>query len=219
MLFQKYPRETLTVLGLTAGGSLTFYIYTTYMQKFLTNTGTFTRDQATELSAATLVCFMLAQPLLGWISDKVGRKPLLLMAFGGGALITWPVLTTVAASSSVVAVFFILLGAMLVQGGYTADQWRGEGRTLSRPCAHPGRGAALCAGQCHLRRHGGICGAVVQVHRRGARLLYLRLGDPGVRVPGGADHARYPPAQPDSGGLAFVYVSGAFVLESPVGLV
>jgi MHS family alpha-ketoglutarate permease-like MFS transporter len=120
MLFQKYPRETLTVLGLTAGGSLTFYIYTTYMQKFLTNTGSFTRDQATELSAATLICFMLAQPLLGWISDKIGRKPLLLIAFGGGALITWPVLTTVAASNSIVTVFFILLGAMLVQGGYTA---------------------------------------------------------------------------------------------------
>src|SRR5678809_1683815 len=59
MLFRQYPRETLTVLGLTAGGSLTFYIYTTYMQKFLTNTGTFTRDQATELSAATLFCFCL----------------------------------------------------------------------------------------------------------------------------------------------------------------
>jgi len=120
MLFRNYPRETLTVLGLTAGGSLTFYIYTTYMQKFLTNTGTFTRDQATELSAATLFCFMLAQPLIGWISDRIGRKPLLLMAFGGGALITWPVMTTVAGATSMTAVFFILMGAMLVQAGYTA---------------------------------------------------------------------------------------------------
>ncbi|HJT42250.1 MAG TPA: MFS transporter [Rhizomicrobium sp.] len=120
MLLRRYPRETLTVLGLTAGGSLTFYIYTTYMQKFLTNTAGFTRDQATELSAATLVCFMLAQPLIGWISDKVGRKPLLIMAFGGGALITWPVMNTVAQGGSAVGVFFILLGAMLVQAGYTA---------------------------------------------------------------------------------------------------
>jgi MHS family alpha-ketoglutarate permease-like MFS transporter len=63
---------------------------------------------------------MLAQPLLGWISDRIGRKPLLLMAFGGGALITWPVMTSVAASNSILTVFFILLGAMLVQGGYTA---------------------------------------------------------------------------------------------------
>ena len=54
----------LTILGLTAGGSLTFYIYSTYMQKFLTNSAGFTRDQATELSAATLFFFMLAQPLV-----------------------------------------------------------------------------------------------------------------------------------------------------------
>ncbi|MES2472885.1 MAG: MFS transporter [Pseudomonadota bacterium] len=120
MLFQRFPRETLTVLGLTAGGSLTFYIYTTYMQKFLANTAGFTRDQATELSAATLVCFMLAQPLLGWISDKIGRKPLLLMAFGGGTLITYPVLTTVAQGGSMLMIFFILFGAMMIQGGYTA---------------------------------------------------------------------------------------------------
>ena len=120
MLFKQYPRETLTVLGLTAGGSLTFYIYTTYMQKFLANTAGFTRDQATELSAATLFCFMLIQPLIGWISDKVGRKPMLLMAFGGGTLITYPVMTTVAQGGSMLMIFFILIGAMIVQGGYTA---------------------------------------------------------------------------------------------------
>ena len=120
MLFKRFPRETLTVLGLTAGGSLTFYIYTTYMQKFLANTAGFTRDQATELSAATLFCFMLIQPLIGWISDKVGRKPMLLMAFGGGTLITYPVMTTVAQGGSMLMIFFILIGAMIVQGGYTA---------------------------------------------------------------------------------------------------
>jgi MHS family alpha-ketoglutarate permease-like MFS transporter len=120
LLFKKYPWETLIVLGLTAGGSLNFYVYTTYMQKFLTNTGSFTRDQATELNAMTLFFFMLAQPLIGWISDKVGRKPMLAMAFGGGALITWPVMTTVATSTSVTMVFLILMGAMLLQAGYTA---------------------------------------------------------------------------------------------------
>ena len=120
MLFRKYPRETLTILGLTAGGSLTFYIYTTYMQKFLTNTAHFTRDEATELSALTLICFMLAQPVIGWISDKVGRKPMLLIAFGGGTLITWPVMTSVAASTSLLSAFFIITAAMLVQAGYTS---------------------------------------------------------------------------------------------------
>lgn len=120
MLLRQYPRETLTILGLTAGGSLTFYIYTTYMQKFLTNTAHFTRTEATEISAATLLCFALTQPLMGWLSDRIGRKPVLLAAFGGGALITWPVMTSIEAASSMLAVFFIIMAGMLVQAGYTA---------------------------------------------------------------------------------------------------
>jgi MFS transporter, MHS family, alpha-ketoglutarate permease len=120
LLFTKHPRETLTIIALTAGGSLIFYVYTTYMQKFLTNTAGFSRNQATEISAATLFVFMLAQPLWGWISDKVGRKPMLLIAFGGGALITWPVMTALSTTTSPMIAFVLILGAMLVQSGYTS---------------------------------------------------------------------------------------------------
>jgi MHS family alpha-ketoglutarate permease-like MFS transporter len=120
LLFSRYPRETFTILGLTAGGSMIFYVYTTYMQKFLTNTAGFSQDQATELSALTLVAFMLAQPLCGWASDKVGRRTLLLIAFGGGALITWPVMTWLAATRSISAAFFLILAAVLCESGYTS---------------------------------------------------------------------------------------------------
>jgi MHS family alpha-ketoglutarate permease-like MFS transporter len=100
LLLRRYPRETLTILGLTAGGSMIFYVYTTYMQKFLTNSAGFSKADATELSAATLIAFMLAQPLCGWLSDRIGRRSMLLLAFGGGALITWPVMTRLAATES-----------------------------------------------------------------------------------------------------------------------
>lgn len=119
-LFREHPRQTLTILGLTAGGSLIFYVYTTYMQKFLFNTAGFSRDVASQISAATLFVFMLAQPLFGWISDRVGRKPMLLLAFGGGALITWPVMTALSTTTSPVVAFWIILAAMLVQTGYTS---------------------------------------------------------------------------------------------------
>ena len=119
-LITKHPRETITILGLTAGGSLTFYVYTTYMQKFLTNTAGFTKDQATELSAGTLFVFMLLQPLFGWLSDKTSRKAMLLFAFGGGALITWPVMTAVGSAHSALIAFAWIMLAMVVQSGYTA---------------------------------------------------------------------------------------------------
>jgi MFS transporter, MHS family, alpha-ketoglutarate permease len=120
LLLTQYPRETLTILGLTAGGSMIFYVYTTYMQKFLTNTAGFSKTDATELSAATLIAFMVAQPICGWISDKTGRKTMLLIAFGGGALITWPVMTRVAATGSIGTAFFLILVAVLFESGYTS---------------------------------------------------------------------------------------------------
>jgi MHS family alpha-ketoglutarate permease-like MFS transporter len=119
-LFLKYPREALTVLGFTAGGSLLFYVYTTYMQKFLTNTAGFSKDQATEISALSLIAFMLAQPVFGWLSDKIGRKPMMLAAFGGGALVTWPVMTGVANAGSPWAAFWLIFAAMAIQSCYTS---------------------------------------------------------------------------------------------------
>jgi MHS family alpha-ketoglutarate permease-like MFS transporter len=116
----EYPRETLTIFGLTAGGSMIFYVYTTYMQKFLTNTAGFSKDQATELSAATLVAFMLAQPLCGWLSDKVGRKLMLMIAFAGGAVVTWPILTRVAVCGSLADAFLLIVAAVLFESAYTS---------------------------------------------------------------------------------------------------
>ncbi len=120
MLFRQHPRETLMILGLTAGGSLGFYAFTTYMQKFLVNTSGFSKTEATEISAGALFCFMVAQPLVGWLSDKVGRKTMLVGAFGLGALLTWPIMTAIAATDSAWAAFGLMLSALLILSGYTA---------------------------------------------------------------------------------------------------
>jgi MFS transporter, MHS family, alpha-ketoglutarate permease len=119
-LFLHHPREVVTVLGFTAGGSMLFYIYTTYMQKFLTNTAGFSKDQATEISALSLIAFMLAQPVCGWLSDKIGRRPMMLAAFGGGALITWPIMTGVSHADSPWAAFWLIFMAMIIQSCYTS---------------------------------------------------------------------------------------------------
>ena len=120
LLFTHYPRQTAIVVGLTAGGSLGFYAYTTYMLKFLTNTAGFSKDQAGAINFATLVGFMLAQPLVGWLSDKLGRRATLALAFGGGALIAWPVFTALAATRSVVVAFALIMGSLVILTGYTA---------------------------------------------------------------------------------------------------
>lgn len=119
-LFLRHPRETLIVMGLTAGGTLAFYAYTTYMQKFLANTAGFSKATATQIMALALFVFMLLQPVVGHISDKVGRRPVMI-AFGVfGVLATWPIMTTLAGTSSAPAAFALVMTALVIVSGYTA---------------------------------------------------------------------------------------------------
>ncbi|MGD9984574.1 MAG: MFS transporter [Porticoccaceae bacterium] len=115
-----YPRECLTVVGLTLGGTVAFYTYSTYMQKFLVNTSGFGKQTATLIMAAALAVFMLLQPLVGALSDRVGRRPLLI-AFGVlGALATVPLLEALAQTRSTWVAFGLICGALVIASGYTA---------------------------------------------------------------------------------------------------
>ncbi|CAN5375349.1 MFS transporter [soil metagenome] len=119
-LVSRHPKQTLAIIGLSAAGSLAFYAYTTYMLKFLTNTTGFDKATAGAVNLATLVGFMLLQPLFGWLSDKLGRKTLLVFAFGVGALIAWPVFTLTAKAATPLIAFALIMTALVVQSGYTA---------------------------------------------------------------------------------------------------
>lgn len=119
-LVSRHPKQTLAIIGLTAAGSLAFYAYTTYMLKFLTNTAGFSKATAGAINLATLAGFMLIQPLFGWLSDRLGRKTMLVFAFGVGALIAWPVFTLTAKAASPLIAFALIFGALVVQSGYTS---------------------------------------------------------------------------------------------------
>ena len=120
LLFLKHPRQTLMVMGLTAGGSLAYYVYTSYMQKFLINTSGFSKQTASQIMVVALFCFMLMQPLFGWLSDRIGRKPLLLFAFGGGMIATWPLMNAIAGATNAYMAFGLIMIALVFQSGYSS---------------------------------------------------------------------------------------------------
>ena len=105
---------------LTAGGTLAFYAYSIYMQKFLVNTSGFSREIASQINAATLFVFMLLQPVAGALSDRIGRKPLMI-AFGvAGVLLTYPIFTALETTRSPLAAGLLVMAALVIVTGYTS---------------------------------------------------------------------------------------------------
>jgi MHS family alpha-ketoglutarate permease-like MFS transporter len=119
-LIGEHPREFAIVLVLTAAGSLAFYAYTTYMQKFLVNTAGFSKDVATAIMAGVLLLYMPIQPLVGWLSDIVGRRTTIAAGLGLGALATYPVMTAISHSTSALAAFGLVMILVLCHSGYSA---------------------------------------------------------------------------------------------------
>ena len=116
----RHPRELFLVFGLTMGGTAAFYTFSTYMPTFLNNTVKLPREQANLLSFITLAAFAVMQPVLGAISDRVGRKPVLLWFGVMGTLFTYWIMTSMAASRDFTAVLILLLFALLIVSGYTS---------------------------------------------------------------------------------------------------
>lgn len=115
-----HRREALIVVGLTMGGTLAFYVYTIYMQKFLKLTVGLSDKESTWVSAGALVFALLIQPLYGALSDRIGRRPVLL-AFGiMGTLGTVPLLSVLSRAHGPWEAFFLVALGWIMTAPYTS---------------------------------------------------------------------------------------------------
>jgi len=119
-LFTKHKAAFFTVLGYTAGGSLIFYTFTTYMQKFLVNSVHMTPRTATTISTVSLFLYMCMQPLFGALSDRIGRRNNMLLFGALGALTTVPILGALQGVTSPVVAGVLITLALAIVSFYTS---------------------------------------------------------------------------------------------------
>jgi MHS family alpha-ketoglutarate permease-like MFS transporter len=116
----KYPKAVLTVVGLTLGGTVAFYTYTTYLQKFMVNTVGIQKEVVSWINFIALLVFVILQPLAGMLSDRIGRRPLLL-GFGIlGTLLTVPLFLILEQMRNPIGAFLLMMAGLIIVTGYTS---------------------------------------------------------------------------------------------------
>jgi len=119
-LLREHPRAFASVIAYTAGGSLAFYTFTTYMQKYLVNSAGFAAKTSSWIMTIALAVFMCIQPLFGALSDRIGRRRSMI-AFGIlGSVMVVPVLWGLRQVSSPIAAGAIVVLALTILALYTS---------------------------------------------------------------------------------------------------
>ena len=116
----KHRGVFITVVGYTAGGSLIFYTFTTYMQKYLVNTAHMSAKTSSTIMTGALFVYMVLQPVFGALSDRIGRRNSMI-AFGVLATVgTYPLLTALGNVTSPWAAFGLIVVALAIVSLYTS---------------------------------------------------------------------------------------------------
>lgn len=85
-------RAAVVVFTLTLGGTVAYYTYTTYLTSYFVNSVGLEKSQASTISFIGLLVFLVLLPIGGYVSDRIGRRPVLIF-FGIGTTIgTYPIL-------------------------------------------------------------------------------------------------------------------------------
>jgi MFS transporter, MHS family, proline/betaine transporter len=113
----KYPRETLTAFGITLHNTAAYYISLVYMTGYFTNVAKIPQPTSQLIGTICLVVFVTLIPFTGLLSDRVGRRPLLMASCIGYALLSYP-LFVLGASGSVGFAFLAQFTMIVFQSLY-----------------------------------------------------------------------------------------------------
>lgn len=167
-LFQ-HPRAMFVVMALSAAGAVTLYTFTTYMQKYLVNTAGMDVASASRTMLIVTFAFLLLQPVLGTLSDRIGRRTNLLIFSGGMTLFAVPLLGAIGQAQTMWSAGLLVFAALAIMSFYTSVSG------LFKAELFPARVRALGVGLGHA-----IASAIFGGTAEWAALMLKQMGHEGL---------------------------------------
>lgn len=115
----KHKRAVVLVMAFTMSGSLYFYTFTTYMQKFLVVSAGLKPETVSFVMTTALVCFMLLQPVLGMLADRVGIKWNMILFNGLALILVVPILFALRSVGDPYTAFALVMSGLVIASFYT----------------------------------------------------------------------------------------------------
>ncbi|MFE9252591.1 MFS transporter [Streptomyces sp. NPDC007088] len=115
---RRYPRASLLIGGITAGGTLAYYTWTSYLPTYAELNAGVPKSDALLAGTLALAFFAVLQPVGGLLSDRYGRRPLLLFFGLGFALLCVPLLRLI--DGSFVSLLLVSCAGMVLLTGFTS---------------------------------------------------------------------------------------------------
>ena len=129
-----YRAGILRAFAISALGSITYYVGITYVPTFLISAGKLDESASLRLSTAAAIAVILVTPFAGALSDRLGRKPVLIFLSVCSAILPVALFHLMASGSPSYALLAAVIlacvaGAVSAVGAITtAEQFPGEGR-------------------------------------------------------------------------------------------
>jgi MHS family alpha-ketoglutarate permease-like MFS transporter len=120
----RHRKQAMQVIGLTVGLTVSYYIWGVVTPSYASSVLKMDRGEALWASVIANVLFIAALPFWGKLSDRIGRKPVLIMSAAGAALFHFPMTWLLKDSpwqlavTMTVMLFFIAGSAAIVPAVY-----------------------------------------------------------------------------------------------------
>ena len=101
--FTTYRREALTIFGLTLHNTVAYYIAIIYVTSYIVSVAKLAPSSALWIGTSCLLVFVILIPIWGALSDRIGRKPLLMFSCGGYIILAYPLFMMASSGSATLA--------------------------------------------------------------------------------------------------------------------